>query len=275
MSALLHPLAYPVGLALFSALVALLERLRPWRPAQGFVRPRLGWDLASLVLHGHYTGTALALMAQAWILPHTEALWTHLGVPRGLVSGWSLAVQLPLALLLIDLVQWWVHRALHAFAPLWELHKIHHSIEAGEMDWLGSFRFHWMESVIYKSALYLPLGLLGFRAEVLMAHALVGTLVGHLNHANLDLGHGPWRYVLNSPRMHLWHHADQAGSCNYGIIFSAWDWLFGTARVPAEPPARLGFDTMASLPRSLPMQWLWPLRLPRGERAPHPPEVTP
>lgn len=261
MSWLLAPYTYPIGLAGMSVAVALLERLRPWRPQQHAVRPRVGWDLLSLILHGHYTGTALALLAQAWILPHTEALWTRLGVPRGLVADLPLWAQIPLALVSVDFVQWWVHRALHAWGPLWSLHKVHHSIEDGEMDWLGSFRFHWMESVLYKSALYVPLGLLGFRAEALMAHALFGTLVGHLNHANLDLGHGAWRYVLNNPRMHLWHHADREASCNYGIIFSAWDWLFGCAYVPSQPPARLGFTEMDRFPRSLPAQWLWPLKL--------------
>lgn len=211
------------------------------------------------MLHGRYTGSALALAAQAWVLPRTEAWWTGLGAPRGLAQGWPLWAQVPLALLLVDFAQWWVHRALHAFGPLWSLHKVHHSIEDGEMDWVGSFRFHWMESVIYKSALYVPLGLLGFRAEALMVHALFGTLVGHLNHANLDLGRGAWRYVLNSPRMHLWHHADREPSCNYGIIFSLWDWLFGCAHLPADPPARLGFAGMEAFPRSLPTQWLWPL----------------
>lgn len=86
-----------------------------------------------------------------------------------------------------------------------------------------------------------------------------GTLVGHLNHANLDLGHGAWRCVLTSPRMHLWHHADREASCNYGIIFSAWDWLFGCAYVPSHPPPRLGFGETRTFPRSLPAQWLWPL----------------
>jgi sterol desaturase/sphingolipid hydroxylase (fatty acid hydroxylase superfamily) len=31
---------------------------------------------------------------------------------------------------------------------LWEFHKVHHSIE--ELDWIGNFRFHWMEIVVYK-----------------------------------------------------------------------------------------------------------------------------
>lgn len=254
------PDVYAVSLVLMSLAVAGLERLFPRRPMQHLVRPRLGWDLLSLVLHARVVGGLLAVFAQQWILPWTEGFWSSAGMPRALASALSFWVQVVVALVVVDFFQWWVHRALHAWGPLWEFHKIHHSIESGEMDWLGSFRFHWMESVVYKTALYVPLGLLGFSPGALMVHALVGTWVGHLNHANLDWGHGGWRYVLNSPRMHLWHHdAAATRAVNFGIIFSAWDWLFGTAHLPDGAPARLGFVGHEQLPRGLPAQWLWPL----------------
>jgi sterol desaturase/sphingolipid hydroxylase (fatty acid hydroxylase superfamily) len=128
------------------------------------------------------------------------------------------------------------------------------------MDWIVSFRFHWAEAVIYKAIQYLPLALLGFAGEALLFHAVLGTVVGHLNHANLDWGYGRWRYVLNSPRMHLWHHdADASRATNFGIIFSAWDWLFGTARLPDRPPRRLGFDGQDALPEGFARRSLWPL----------------
>lgn len=95
-----------------------------------------------------------------------------------------------------------------------------------------------------------------------MIHAVLGTLVGHLNHANLDWGHGEWRYVLNSPRMHLWHHdADAKEARNFGSILSVWDWIFGTASMPAHPPRRLGFDGDAAMPPDFFRRSLWPLQL--------------
>jgi sterol desaturase/sphingolipid hydroxylase (fatty acid hydroxylase superfamily) len=107
------------------------------------------------------------------------------------------------------------------------------------MDWIVSFRFHWGEAIVYKSLQYLPLALFGFSATAVLVQALVGTAIGHLNHANLDLGHGRWRYLLNSPRMHLWHHS-------------------------AEGP-RLGFAGDATLPRGFFGLTAWPaLRLHPG-----------
>jgi sterol desaturase/sphingolipid hydroxylase (fatty acid hydroxylase superfamily) len=95
-----------------------------------------------------------------------------------------------------------------------------------------------------------------------MFHAVFGTLIGHLNHANLNWDYGPLRFLLNNPRMHLWHH-DHDGTAkttvNFGIIFSCWDYLFRTARVPDGPPDRLGFEGVADFPRDFFTQATWPL----------------
>src|SRR5438309_398555 len=74
-----------------------------------------------------------------------------------------------------------------------------------------SFRLHWLELVGYRSLLYLPLAFFGFSPVAALVHAIFGTLIGHLNHANLDFGPRWWRWLLNSPRMHIWHH-DHAAS---------------------------------------------------------------
>src|SRR5207253_2798161 len=140
------------------------------------------------------------------------------------------------------------------------LHKIHHTVVDGEMDFIVSFRFHWLELVVYRSLLYLPLAFFGFSPVAALVHAIFGTLIGHLNHANLDFGPRWWRWLLNSPRMHIWHHdhaASGRATRNYGIIFSVWDWLFGTASMPGHPPERLGFAGCEALPRDFLAQQAW------------------
>src|SRR5690606_26981978 len=106
----------------------------------------------------------------------------------GLVAGWPLAVQALVALLAVDLAQWCVHVLLHRVPFLWPLHQVHHSVKDGEMDWIVAFRFHWMEPVVYKTLTYAPLLVFGFAPQALFAHAVFGTLIGHLNHANLSWG---------------------------------------------------------------------------------------
>ena len=105
------------------------------------------------------------------------------------------------------------------------------------MDWLGSMRFHFAEALIYDGLLYVPLAVLGFRGEVLFALAVVGTAIGHCNHANLRLRIGPLRDLINSPEMRVWHHAHpDAGPTdrNFGINLAIGDWLFG-AVMTTEP----------------------------------------
>jgi sterol desaturase/sphingolipid hydroxylase (fatty acid hydroxylase superfamily) len=268
-------LSYPVALLLVSALVAGLEAVRPWRPHQRQLRRRLLSDAAYLAFNGHFLGLALYAVATSYLLPPLDRLLDRAGLAqwlyRNAAAGWPLWLQIPVVLVGLDFIQWCVHNLLHRVAWLWEFHKMHHSVVDGEMDWIVSFRFHWMEVVVYKAAQYLPLAFFGFHGVALFVHAVVGTLIGHLNHANLDLGHGRWRYVLNSPRMHIWHHdydAPPRQARNFAIIFSAWDWLFGTAHLPDRPPRRLGFPEVETAPSHFLTQTAWPLQRWLGRIAP-------
>jgi 3-mercaptopyruvate sulfurtransferase SseA/sterol desaturase/sphingolipid hydroxylase (fatty acid hydroxylase superfamily) len=258
---------YPISLAVLSGFVMLLERLFPWRPEQKQLRPKLWSDFIHLVFNGHFLGLLLAGLASVWVLPYVDRWLAAEGltdaVYRNAAADWPLWVQIIVALVVLDFVQWCVHNLLHRIPLLWEFHKAHHSVVDGEMDWIVSFRFSWLEVIVYRTVLYLPLVFFGFRWEALMFHAIFGTLIGHLNHANLNLGHGWWRYILNSPRMHIWHHdyeGDSRTTVNFGIIFSCWDWIFGTAKMPPDPPAHLGFAGVETFPDNFFSQEIWPLQ---------------
>ena len=256
-------MSYVVGLALLSALFVAAEAVRPGRPQQRQLRRGLVSDLAFLVFNGHFLGVGLYFLATRAILPPVDAALRALGVYpyvyRNAAASWPWWAQALLLVIGFDFLQWAIHRLLHAVPWLWQFHKVHHSVVDGEMDWIVSFRFHWAEAVVYKTLQYLPLAFFGFGAPAVLIQALVGTAVGHLNHSNLDVGYGRWRYILNSPRMHLWHHDADGPAKNFGIIFSAWDWIFGTARLPARAPERLGFPDLAELPRGFIGRSLWPL----------------
>ena len=150
---------------------------------------------------------------------------------------------------LFDFLQWCVHNALHRIPLLWRLHKVHHSVV--DMDWIGDWRFHWGEIVVYRVALYVPSAVFGFDPQVLFFNGILNTIVGHYAHANVRLSIGPLKYVLNSPQMHIWHHTHpDAGPVdkNFGITLSVWDWIFGTATCPIM--RRSGWDLRGS--RSIP-----------------------
>ena len=151
---------------------------------------------------------------------------------------------------------------LHRSPWMWEFHKLHHSIT--ELDWIGNFRFHWMEIIIYRSFKYLPLVILGIDSQVILWIAIIATLIGHLNHSNIKTDWGIVRYGVNSPRLHVWHYDvilhGKAGQ-NYAIVFSVWDWLFKTIYYPQdkESPDQLGFDTIESFPKGLFKRLFYPV----------------
>lgn len=263
-------MTYIGWLLVWSAVFVVLERVWPRDRRQGVFRR--GWltDAAYLVLNGHFLGAWLASasrplveVTQTWLSTWVTSVGGHLSI----AGAWPWWVQFAVALVAIDFLQWCIHNLLHRVPWLWEVHKVHHSIQ--DMDWAGSLRFHWAEIVVYKTLQFLPLVWFGFDGSVLFALAVVGTAIGHFNHSNLRWKIGPLRYVLNNPQMHVWHHVHpDAGPINknFGINLSVWDYLFGTAYVPEQPPERLGFDDIESFPKTLPGQVLYPLPVERWVR---------
>jgi sterol desaturase/sphingolipid hydroxylase (fatty acid hydroxylase superfamily) len=244
-------------LLLISVFVFVLERLFARDPHQEVVRDGFGQDLFWLVFNTQYVSWMLALGAVHLVRWLNLGLF-HAGVPAPetvrLIATWPLWLQFLGCFLVKDFLEWNIHRSLHRIPWLWEIHKLHHSSE--RLDWLATFRSHWGEVIIYKGLIYLPLVLLGVDDRVIFAVLVWSLLMQELVHANLDWDWGPLRYILNSPRLHAWHHAVEMhgkSGQNFGINLTLWDWLFGTVYwpAPARPPDRLGFADMEKYPRSV------------------------
>ena len=255
----LSELSYLQWLLLISLFFLVAERLFPARQAQKTLRPQLANDLGYLIFNGHYYAVLTGGLV-AWVATQVQGLFpagAFESAPLYGAPGW---VQFLTFFIVSDFLQWNVHRLLHHVPFLWQFHKIHHS--APKLDWAVNFRFHWIEIVVYKSLTYLPLAFLGGDPGPLFVAYVAGTAWGHYNHANVRWKLGPLRYVFNSPSMHLWHHdtSDEGGVAkNYGIVLSAWDWLFGTAYWPDRDPERLGFPGDEEVPQDIVRQELFPL----------------
>lgn len=245
-----------------SLLAALAERVRPARRRQPLLRPQLANDAFYLLFNGHLFAI-LAGGAVGGVALQTRGLLERVSLlpEHGLLDGQPFLLQALVFLVVSDFLQWCVHRLLHAVPLLWQFHKVHHSIR--RMDWIGNFRFHWVELVVYRSLLYVPLLWLGGDGEPLFAVAVFATAWGHFNHANVAVDIGPLGRVFNSPRMHMWHHdaSDEGGVAkNFGIVLSLWDFLFGTAYWPRDrAPERIGYPHDEEMPPDLPRQLLFPL----------------
>jgi len=153
---------------------------------------------------------------------------------------------------------------LHRYEFLWNFHKVHHSVE--EMGFAAHLRFHWMENVVYTPMKYIIMLLIGnFNPEDAFIVYYISIAIGHINHANINVTYGPFKYILNNPAMHIWHHAeelpkDHPHGMNYGISLSIWDYIFKTDYVPhSGRDIELGFKDDDKFPKDFVSQELYPL----------------
>jgi len=94
----------------------------------------------------------------------------------------------------------------------------------------------------------------GFEPEQAYIVHFTAIAIGHLNHSNIKLTYGPFKYLFNNPVMHLHHHAyslpEGRYGINYGISLSIWDYIFKTAHVPNEDGhTKLGFKGDENFPQ--------------------------
>ncbi len=247
---------YFYWLILLSIVVWSIELITPWRKGQKAVRKDFRLD----VFYMFFNFFLLSLIGYNAISNIGVELFNQFLSLFGLtnlvainVASWPTWAQFGLMFVLADFIQWNVHRLLHRVPWLWEFHKVHHSVK--EMGFAAHLRFHWMETFVYKSIQYVPLAMIGFGLQDFFIMHMVTLLIGHLNHANLNLDYGLLRYVLNNPKMHIWHHVKQMpkqypNGFNFGISLSIWDYIFGTALIPSDGrDIELGFDGDENFPQ--------------------------
>ena len=145
---------------------------------------------------------------------------------------------------------------------LWRFHAVHHS--SRHMDWLAGSRVHLVEVILTRSAVLLPLVLMGFSADAVNAYVVLVGLQAVLAHANLGINFGWLEYLLVTPRYHHWHHARHVEYMdrNYAIHLPLVDMLMGTfARPPSGTwPEEYGVMKMETVPRGLVPQLAMPFR---------------
>jgi sterol desaturase/sphingolipid hydroxylase (fatty acid hydroxylase superfamily) len=252
-----------IGLSL---VVWALELLFPWRTTQGAIRKDF-WLDAFYMFFNFFLFSLIGYNAMSDVAVH----WLRDGLSTiGLgtltvidVSSWPAWSKLLTMFVARDFIQWNVHRWLHKYPRLWRFHMVHHSVE--EMGFAAHLRYHWMETVVYRTVEYLPLAMIGFGLQEFFIVHIIALSIGHLNHANIVLPLGPLKYLFNNPQMHIWHHAKEIPEgkygVNYGISLSVWDYLFGTAWMPSNGrDIKLGFDGVEQYPHGFINQSAQPFR---------------
>ncbi len=248
---------YFYGLIAISLVVYATEIAFPWRKRQARIRQDFWLDafymffnffLFSLVGYAAISEVGVRLFHDGLAAVGIENL---VAIEVSSLPTWA---QLLTLFLVRDFIHWNVHRLLHRVPALWEFHKVHHSVI--EMGFAAHLRYHWMENVVYRTLEYIPMAMIGFGIDDFMLVHFAALTVGHVNHANVRVPLGPLKYVFNNPQMHIWHHvkefpAHSKYGVNFGISLSVWDYLFGSAYLPADGrDIELGFAGVETFPRS-------------------------
>jgi len=260
---------YFYGLIAISLIVWLLEIAFPWRKNQALFRKDFWLD----TFYMFFNFFLLNLIVLIALSNTASKLFDDiLGIVGLSVSSFQLfdVDNLPLWLglliffLVSDFVQWNTHRLLHRSNFLWNFHKVHHSVK--EMGFAAHLRYHWMEPIVYKSLLYIPIAIIGgFDAQQVAIVHFFAIVIGHLNHANLGWDYGFLKYIFNNPKMHIWHHAKKLPEhvrygANFGLTLSLWDYLFKTDYIPHNGrDIELGFDGDENFPKDFIGQEMYPL----------------
>jgi sterol desaturase/sphingolipid hydroxylase (fatty acid hydroxylase superfamily) len=166
-----------------------------------------------------------------------------------IANQWSSFVA---AFLLLDFLNYAVHRGQHAVPFLWRFHALHHSDP--DVDVTTSVRHHPIEYLLATGFYWLAVLALDIPVIVVLSHAVAVFAAAALTHGNISLPE--WlervlRLVVITLDLHLVHHSmsyDEANA-NFGAVFSVWDRLFGTyAQISRAQRERLVFG-VRELPR--------------------------
>jgi sterol desaturase/sphingolipid hydroxylase (fatty acid hydroxylase superfamily) len=157
------------------------------------------------------------------------------------------------AFLLLDFLQYAVHRCQHVVPFLWRFHALHHSDP--DVDLTTSVRRHPIEYLMAAGFYWVAVLALDIPVAVVTSHALTVFAAAAITHGNIRLPE--WLERLLQPivitlNLHLVHHsiAHEEANANFGAIFSIWDRLFGTfARLPRAKQESLVFGVRDLPPR--------------------------
>jgi sterol desaturase/sphingolipid hydroxylase (fatty acid hydroxylase superfamily) len=217
---------------------ALWERLRPARDVNRFAELKLdllSFALAVLMarLSRRAVDTLVDAVSPGFVLSSLET-----------IRGWPGVVKIALALVVVDFIIYWIHRAQHRSEFMWRTHKWHHSIQ--EMYWFSGFRTSFAHSFLYNiPQTVIPMHLFHLSPWQAGVGYSIGLFIQFWEHTNVRVNIGWLRHIFITPQYHRVHHAATTyRNMNFGTTFSLWDRMFGTYVDPEGLPENyaLGLD---------------------------------
>ncbi len=241
-----------------------IEKMLPRYPDQPILRPH--WRLDLMFFTMNHLAIGVLLLVGNYFAPHVF-YWAINGTLQAWVRSIPVWGQFAMLVFFADLAQYWIHRAFHEIPWLWPFHAVHHSTEY--MDWLAGSRTHFVQVLVDRTLVMVPLYLLGADAAALNAYVIFAGFHDVYIHANTGMHFGWLRYLIATPQYHHWHHSSErpAIDTNYAVHLPVLDMVFGTYHLPVGKwPAKYG--TVSPIPMTFTEQLAYPFLPP-----PPPPPV--
>ncbi len=225
------------GLIIISLFVWCLEIAFPWRKNQAIFRRDFWLDVFYMFSNFFIFSIVISGVYEVLELLFNNFNITTKSLSLINTSHWAPWLQLLVFFIVLDFLQWLTHVLLHKYTFLWKFHKVHHSVK--EMGFAAHLRYHWMENILYKPLKTFGVMIIGgFEPEQAYIVHFIAITIGHFNHANIKITWGVFKYVINNPVMHLYHHAyaipKGKHGMNYAISLSLWDYIFKTNYIPED-----------------------------------------
>ncbi|MBS1124340.1 MAG: Sterol desaturase [Deltaproteobacteria bacterium] len=223
-------------LVALGVVLGAIEWCYPNRAEQGRLRPQLATDLAFYFgQHVIWLGVELAGLVAvgsvlAMIVPASCGAW---------FASQPWPVQACELVVVGDVLVYWYHRASHDVPWLWTFHRVHHS--SLSLDWLAAHREHPVDGLLTQIAMNLPALVFGVSLEGLAWLIVFRGVWAAFIHSNVRLPLGPLRYLVGSPELHHWHHANVPRTLHNFSNLAPWtDVVFGTYHCPLHQHHDLG-----------------------------------
>ena len=239
-----------VGLAVLGfvqSMELLFERHAGWRIT--------GRELATDVFYVAFGYGVIGFLSEALVNSPLRAVKADLGIATPWLAESPFIVQVLVVMLVFEFGQYWMHRAMHNWHPLWLTHAPHHHIT--QLNALKGYIGNPIELFLISLGV---IALLDVELSALFAAITGASAIAAYAHANVRADPPLWYgFLFTTIRNHSLHHTAlsyEDTRCNYGNAVILWDRVFGTYR---EGESEIvGQDDRRRL--SIAEQWLFPLR---------------
>jgi sterol desaturase/sphingolipid hydroxylase (fatty acid hydroxylase superfamily) len=234
-------------LAFVQLLELVFERHEGWRIN--------GRELATDVFYVAFGYGVIGFMTDTLVNGPLGELKEAWGIATPWLAASPFMVQVLVVMFVFEFGQYWMHRAMHNWTPLWLTHAPHHHIT--QLNAMKGFIGNPIELFLISLGV---ISLLDVDLNALFAAITASGAIAVYAHANVRANPPIWYgFFFTTIRHHSLHHTAlsyEDTRCNYGNSVILWDRVFGTFKEGESEV--VGQDDRKRL--SIWEQWTFPLR---------------